>query len=98
MISQPGTEPQQAHVSCSQSANRRLHGSRVNDVGNVIRIHNSCRPLHMVSEGTGDMWGYGQVRQGYGSRPILSFTAPRNRCLQPNYRSVVSTETCPSRN
>ena len=32
------------------------------------------------------------------SSPILSLTAWRNRCLQPRYRSVVSTETWPSRN
>src|SRR3954453_1931671 len=33
-----------------------------------------------------------------GSRPILSLTAFRSRCLQPKYRSVVWTLTCPSRN
>ena len=33
-----------------------------------------------------------------GSSPIRSFTALRKRCLQPKYRSVVCTETCPSRN
>src|ERR1700719_2706712 len=32
------------------------------------------------------------------SRPILSFTASRSRCLQPRYRSVVCTLTCPSKN
>src|SRR5260221_9124183 len=35
---------------------------------------------------------------GPGSIPILSFTASRNRCLQPRYFSVVCTETWPSRN
>ena len=34
----------------------------------------------------------------YGSMPILSFTAPRRRCLHPRYVSVVCTETWPSRN
>lgn len=33
-----------------------------------------------------------------GSRPILSLTAFRSRCLQPRYRSVVWTLTWPSRN
>ena len=33
-----------------------------------------------------------------GSRPMLSFTALRSRCLQPRYRSVVWTLTWPSRN
>src|SRR5439155_23403359 len=33
-----------------------------------------------------------------GSIPIRSFTAPRSRCLQPRYFSVVCTDTCPSRN
>jgi hypothetical protein len=33
-----------------------------------------------------------------GSMPSLSFTATLRRCLQPMYRSVVCTETCPRRN
>ena len=36
--------------------------------------------------------------QDSGSIPIRSFTAPRSRCLQPRYFSVVCTDTCPSRN
>ncbi len=36
--------------------------------------------------------------QESGSIPIRSFTAPRRRCLQPRYFSVVCTDTCPSRN
>ena len=32
------------------------------------------------------------------ARSIPSFTAFRSFCLQPRYRSVVCTETCPSRN
>src|SRR5438874_1520205 len=36
--------------------------------------------------------------QESGSIPIRSFTAPRSRCLQPRYFSVVCTDTCPSRN
>ena len=32
-----------------------------------------------------------------GSRPIESFTAFWNRCLQPRYFSVVSIDTCPRR-
>ena len=31
-----------------------------------------------------------------GSSPIRSFTALWKRCLQPRYRSVVCTETCPN--
>ena len=34
----------------------------------------------------------------YGSIPMQSFTAPRIRCLQPRYFSVVCTDTCPSKN
>jgi hypothetical protein len=34
----------------------------------------------------------------YGSMPMWSLTAPRFRCLQPRFRSVVCTDTCPSRN
>jgi hypothetical protein len=36
--------------------------------------------------------------QESGSIPIRSFTAPRSRCLQPRYFSVVCTDTCPNRN
>ena len=35
---------------------------------------------------------------GSGSSPIRSFTALRNRCLHPRYRSVVCMETCPNKN
>src|SRR6516162_3012177 len=42
--------------------------------------------------------GLPKSRLPYGSSPILSFTAPRRRCLQRRYLSVVSTETCPSTN
>ena len=44
-------------------------------------------------------WRFRKVApSNYGFSLILSFTAPRSRCLQPRYRSVVSTETCPSKN
>src|SRR5664280_1346981 len=43
-------------------------------------------------------WRREQEDQHHYSSPILSLTACRNRCLQPRYRSVVSTETWPSRN
>ena len=35
---------------------------------------------------------------GVGSTPMRSLTAARIRCLEPRYRSVVWTKTCPSRN
>ena len=37
-------------------------------------------------------------KPAYGSSPITSLTACRNRCLHPRYRSVVATETWPRRN
>ena len=43
-------------------------------------------------------WRREQEDQHHYSSPILSLTACRSRCLQPKYRSVVSTETWPSRN
>ena len=39
-----------------------------------------------------------QPHQAFGSMPMRSLTADRIRCLQPRYRSVVCTETCPKRN
>jgi len=43
------------------------------------------------------LWVYNElsgsnVAACYSSKPILSFTAPRSLCLQPRYRSVVSTD------
>ena len=39
-------------------------------------------------------WTSRLLRSQHGSIPIRSLTAPRSRCLQPRYFSVVRTETC----
>jgi hypothetical protein len=39
-------------------------------------------------------WNY-EDSGGSGFKPMRSFTTLRKRCLQPKYRSVVCTETCP---
>jgi hypothetical protein len=44
------------------------------------------------------LWLERRLIQYLGSMPMRSLTADRMRCLEPRYRSVVRTETCPRRN